>query len=393
MDAPKGIREEILEETKRRKKSYFRREIEEVQAILKTTDREELFPLLCTASLLLFAAGAAIAAMIGNVFLVPVLACGFLFLPFWYIRLTASHFKKDVSSELETALSIITTAYLRSEDILTSVEENLEYLNPPVKTVFADFVSRIRLIDPDLEAALEELKGKIENDVFMEWVDALKSCLYDRSLKTTLTPIVAKLSDMRIVNAELEYLVFEPRKEFITRGYYCHNKIENYNNMPSKWEKSGISYIETIMNPDALRNKLGTPDYAVVCKALKQKVEEIYGIIFQTVEKIKQDFQSNSSVDESIIQKWLSIQASWLLETEEIRQNCIRSWYSITYMSVFRKLNPPHNLINDFVKGCDEIIQKSNSSQEVITALRSGKVTILDVYQTLYDNHEKEIKG
>lgn len=216
LDAPKGIREEILEETKRRKKSYFRREIEEVQAILKTTDREELFPLLCTASLLMFAAGAAIAVMIGNVFLIPVLACGFLFLPFWYIRLTASHFKKDVSSELETALSIITTAYLRSEDILTSVEENLEYLNPPVKTVFADFVSRIRLIDPDLEAALEELKGKIENDVFMEWVDALKSCLYDRSLKTTLTPIVAKLSDMRIVNAELEYLVFEPRKEFIT---------------------------------------------------------------------------------------------------------------------------------------------------------------------------------
>lgn len=117
---------------------------------------------------------------------------------------------------LPTDISAITTAYLRSEDILTSVEENLEYLNPPVKTVFADFVSRIRLIDPDLEAALEELKGKIENDVFMEWVDALKSCLYDRSLKTTLTPIVVKLSDMRIVNAELEYLVFEPRKEFIT---------------------------------------------------------------------------------------------------------------------------------------------------------------------------------
>ena len=39
LDAPKGIREEILEETKRRKKSYFRREIEEVQEILKTTDR------------------------------------------------------------------------------------------------------------------------------------------------------------------------------------------------------------------------------------------------------------------------------------------------------------------------------------------------------------------
>jgi len=216
MGSPKGIREEILEETRRKKKSYLRREMEEVQGILAATDREDMFPALCTVSLLLFAAGAALSIVIGNFFLVPVAAAGFMFLPFWYIKLTASHFKRDVSAELETALSIITTAYLRSEDILTSVEENLEYLNPPVKNVFQDFVSRIRLIDPDLEEALESLKGKISNDVFEEWVDALKACLYDRSLKTTLTPVVAKLSDMRIVNAELEYLVYEPRKEFIT---------------------------------------------------------------------------------------------------------------------------------------------------------------------------------
>ena len=216
LGGPKGIREEILEETKRKKKSYLRREMEEVQGILAATDREDMFPALCTASLLLFAAGAAVSIVIGNFFLVPVAAAGFMFLPFWYIKLTAAHFKRDVAAELETALSIITTAYLRSEDILTSVEENLEYLNPPVKNVFQDFVSRIRLIDPDLEEALESLKGKISNDVFEEWVDALKACLYDRSLKTTLTPVVAKLSDMRIVNAELEYLVYEPRKEFIT---------------------------------------------------------------------------------------------------------------------------------------------------------------------------------
>ena len=171
LDGPKGIREEILEQTQRKKKSFLRREVEEIQSILKATDRENTFPFLCTVSLVLFAVGAAGAAMLGNFFLVPVAAVGFMFLPFWYIKLTASHFKKDVSAELETALSIITTAYLRSEDILTSVEENLEYLNPPVKNIFQAFVSRIR---------------------------------------------VAKLSDMRIVNAELEYMVMEPRKEFIT---------------------------------------------------------------------------------------------------------------------------------------------------------------------------------
>ncbi len=216
LGGPKGIREEILLQTNRKKKSFFRKEIEEVQSILKATDRENTFPFLCTLSLILFAVGAAFAAMIGNFFLVPVAAVGFMFIPFWYVKLTATHFKKDVSAELETALSIITTAYLRTEDILTSVEENLEYLNQPVKNIFQDFVSRIRLIDPDLEAALDELGTRISDDVFVEWVEALKACLYDRSLKTTLTPIVGKLSDMRIVNAELEYMVFEPRKEFIT---------------------------------------------------------------------------------------------------------------------------------------------------------------------------------
>ena len=49
LDGPKGIREEILEQTQRKKKSFFRREIEEVQSILKATDRENTFPLPCTA--------------------------------------------------------------------------------------------------------------------------------------------------------------------------------------------------------------------------------------------------------------------------------------------------------------------------------------------------------
>lgn len=162
------------------------------------------------------AAGAAGAAMLGNFFLVPGFSSRIYVPALLVYKLTCLPFQKDVSAELETALSIITTAYIRSEDILTSVEENLEYLNPPVKNIFQDFVSRIRLIDPDLEAALDELRNRISDDVFREWVDALKACLYDRSLKTTLTPIVAKLSDMRIVNAELEYMVMEPRKEFIT---------------------------------------------------------------------------------------------------------------------------------------------------------------------------------
>lgn len=211
----KSIKAEIKEATHRKKTSFFQREITEVQEILKLTGRSNRFSLICAASLLLLAVGAAIAILLENVFLVPVMAVGMMLLPFWYIRLTAAHYKNSVAEELETALSIITTAYLRNEDILTAVEESIQYLNPPVRSVFAGFLTQVKLIDPDVDAALHAMKPRIDNQVFHEWCDAIAACQYDRSLKTTLTPIVSKLSDMRIVNAELEYLVAEPRKEFI----------------------------------------------------------------------------------------------------------------------------------------------------------------------------------
>ncbi len=221
----KSIRSEINEVTKRKRMSVFRREITQVQEILKITGRSSWFSFLCTVSLLCFAAGAGLAILMGNVFLVPVLATGMMFLPFWYIRLTAYHFRKNVAAELETALSIITTAYLRNEDIVTAVEESLPYLNPPVKNVFAGFLSQVKLINPDIDKALKGMSNRIDNEVFREWCDAIASCQYDRSLKNTLIPIVSKLSDMRIVNAELEYLVFEPRKEFIMMAFLVVGNI------------------------------------------------------------------------------------------------------------------------------------------------------------------------
>lgn len=213
---PQSLRDEINESTRRKKMSFLRREIAEAQNILKLTGREASFPTVCAMSLLLFIVGASVAIMLSNFFLVPVLAVGMMFVPFWFIRLTAGHYKKSVAAELETALSIITTAYQRNEDIQTAVEENIDYLDPPVRGVFAEFLARIELVDPNVDAALRDMAGKIENPVFQEWVAALLLCQHDRGLKTTLVPIVRKLSDMRVVNGELENMVTEPRKEFIT---------------------------------------------------------------------------------------------------------------------------------------------------------------------------------
>lgn len=215
INRPQSIKKQIDEATNRKKKRFIIRQIEEIMEIMRLTDREDKIPVIFIACGVCAVIGTVIASMFNNIFMIPVLGIGMTFLPVWYIKLTASHFKKDISEELETALSIISTAYIRNEDIVTAVEENISYLNPPIKNVFADFLVQLKLIDSDIIKAIENLKTKVENDVFQEWCDALIQCQYDRSLKSTLTPIVTKLSDIRVVNSELELLVAEPRKEFI----------------------------------------------------------------------------------------------------------------------------------------------------------------------------------
>lgn len=221
----RSIREDIQTSTGRKKDGPLRREIAEAQAVLDMTGRGNRFSLICAASLALFCLGGSIAILLGNFFLAPVMAAGFMFLPFWYVKLTANHYKRDISAELETALSVVTTAYLRTEDMVTAMEENIAYLNPPVSRVFRDFLMQIKMVNPDVEAALKAMKGRIDNEVFREWCDAVSDCQHDRSLKTTLTPIIAKLTDMRNVNAELEYMLAEPRKEFLMMVVFVAGNI------------------------------------------------------------------------------------------------------------------------------------------------------------------------
>ncbi len=222
---PNSIKAQINESTQRKKPNFIRREIMEAQEILRLTNRTHVFSMLCATALGLSALGVIAALIMDNLFLIPVLAVGLMFVPFWYIRATSGNYKKDMASELETALSIITTAYLRNEDIITSIEENTHYLNDPVKSVFEEFLSRIKFSNPDIVAAILDMKKKIDNEVFHEWCDGLILCQNDRSLKSTLTPTVNKFSDMRVINADLEYMIAGPRKEFITMVFLVLGNI------------------------------------------------------------------------------------------------------------------------------------------------------------------------
>ncbi|WP_025845242.1 hypothetical protein [Paenibacillus ehimensis] len=199
--------------------------VQEAKAILEQTGQSHRIGFLLVGSLTSSLAGAILAIMMGNLWLLPVLAGGSALLPFWGVLFAATFYKKRLHSELETALSVITTSYLRSENILAAVEENLPYLNPPVADVFQAFLAESKLIHANLKLALQKLKGRINDSVFQEWCDALVACQEDRTLKSTLMPIVAKLSDMRVVSAELDYVLYEPLKEFLTMAFLLVGNI------------------------------------------------------------------------------------------------------------------------------------------------------------------------
>ena len=188
----------------------------EIRQILKDTGREDRYDAVTHLTLILFAVGGVLALLIGNVYMVPVLGLGFSLIPIWYLRSTAAAYKKHLNEELETAISIVTTSYLRTEDLIRSVRENLEYINEPVKATFEAFVYESELINANTTSAINSLKMKIPNRVFHEWANILIQCQSDRSMKNTLPTIVQKFSDVRVVQSELDAMLQEPKREAIT---------------------------------------------------------------------------------------------------------------------------------------------------------------------------------
>ena len=208
------LRDKVLIAKGKKKSKKLTAEILHIKEALDATGKGKQFALACAASILLLVAGCIVAVIIDNYFLIPVLAVAFASLPFFYVKSTIGAYDRHVKEEMETALSIITTSYVRSDDILGAVQENITYLKPPIRGIFQSFVGDAMMISSDLKTALRNLKEKISDSIFEEWCDTLIACQDDRTLKDTLLPVVAKLTDVRIVNNELKTMLSEVKKEY-----------------------------------------------------------------------------------------------------------------------------------------------------------------------------------
>ena len=208
------LREKVLTAKGKKKSSKLTASLNRIKDALESTGKGSQFTVACAASLGLMIIGCVVAVAIDNLLLIPVFAIAFALIPFAFAKRTINYYDNHVSDELETALSIITTSYARSDDIVTAVKENVQYLKPPVRDIFACFVAENSMISANIKQSIKHLREKVKNSIFKEWCDTLIACQDDRTLKDTLMRVVAKLTDVRLANNEIKGLLFAARTEY-----------------------------------------------------------------------------------------------------------------------------------------------------------------------------------
>lgn len=192
-------------------KNYFI----DVQIILAKMNKTKEYGKIKMLSLLAGIGGLAIAGVLNNYLLalifVPVLAI----LPFEAVKVKYRQYNKILAEELETALSLITISYTRTGSLVTSVKETIETLPPNAKVYFEEFLTEVTSINANVNSALVNLKTKIENRIFQQWVDRLIVCQSDRSAIPSLQKFVNEFADNRNIQNELDAEVYSARVELI----------------------------------------------------------------------------------------------------------------------------------------------------------------------------------
>ncbi len=199
---------------KKKKKRSIADRFNQVQTSVSAMGKGGQFAIVCSLSLALMVAGGILAAMLENLLLIPILAISLAGIPFLYIRSTL--YTKHIDEELETALSVISSSYSRTGDVISAVRENLSGLKPPIQGIFQQFLSRTTAVSADIRAAILNLKKQIDNEIFRDWCDCLLQCQEDKTLISTLSDVVKRLSDVRVVNNDLRTITEQPKKEYWT---------------------------------------------------------------------------------------------------------------------------------------------------------------------------------
>lgn len=133
-------------------------------------------------------------------------------IPFFYIQEKAKKKFRLIEENLPTSLGNIIAQFMSEEDFVIAVEKKLDQLPSPLNKYFTSFVSEVQVLNINVVEALENLKDKIDNYYFKEFIDlAIQTEVQGEELKYTMLTIPEDLRDIQQVQSEFDLI----RKKYV----------------------------------------------------------------------------------------------------------------------------------------------------------------------------------
>mgnify|MGYP004447595741 CR=1 FL=1 len=160
------------------------------------------------------------AVMLKSPLLVPVLTLGCGLLPMWLIRYKQYKYTIKMNEELSVALSTISSSYVRNENIISAVSENIIFLKQPVKKTFERFLERCS-VNADTNENLFKLRDEIDRKIIKIWCDNVIGSREDINQKHSLNAVVEQLSSEKSSFDELKTEMQKPILFYLIMLGFC----------------------------------------------------------------------------------------------------------------------------------------------------------------------------
>ena len=141
--------------------------------------------------------------------------------PYLFFYLKSAKVRRVEIDNLEQTMSVITSAYASSFDIVTAVEGFNRERNRGIPahlrklTPFDIFYTNATLTFNSVDSSLIILETMINNHYFSDWVKTLRMCSKDRNMVFALQPIIQAMSDAKAAQIEADTKIERAWRDYI----------------------------------------------------------------------------------------------------------------------------------------------------------------------------------
>lgn len=189
-------------------------EVNSAKKILDETGRGAEFAKVCLQCVIFTAVGALAGLILKNIIATAVLGIMGFMIPLWRLKLYRNKYKKYITAQLESTTSLVTVSYIRCNNFIQAVEENIEQISPIVRPKFQRFLDECK-INASVKNCVRNLRDSIDNSLFREWCEIVLKTLDNSEMKEALLPICEKYTNVKIVQDEIDAEVMSSIAEYI----------------------------------------------------------------------------------------------------------------------------------------------------------------------------------